>query len=103
MAQRTLDLTKATIDFLTSLPPKQAKQQYDAIIALLRNPQPADSKKLQGYKDLFRLDKGEYRIIYRFDENTIYVALVGKRNDGEVYKQLQRKVGSLVRKTEKVY
>ncbi|AAY61453.1 putative cytotoxic translational repressor of toxin-antitoxin (TA) system RelE [Rickettsia felis str. Pedreira] len=32
---------------------------------------------------------GEYRIIYRFNETTIYVILVGKRNDSEVYKLLK--------------
>ncbi|MCC8418962.1 MAG: hypothetical protein LN590_05345 [Rickettsia endosymbiont of Glossina mortisans submortisans] len=32
---------------------------------------------------------GEYRIIYRFNETTIYVILVGKRNNSEVYKLLK--------------
>ena len=32
---------------------------------------------------------GEYIIIYRFNETTIYVILVGKRNDSEVYKLLK--------------
>jgi len=38
-----------------------------------------------------RLAVGEYRVIYRDDEETVHVVLVGKRNDSEVYRALQRK------------
>ena len=90
MTLRKLDLTKKVGDFLSDLAAKQAKQQLDAILKLLKNPRPHDSKELHGYKDLFRLDVGEYRIIYRYDDNTVFVILIGKRNDGDVYKKLQR-------------
>ena len=42
------------------------------------------------YEPYRRGDCGEYRIIYRLDEDakTVYVILVGKRNGGEVYKFL---------------
>ncbi len=59
---------------------------------LLKNPRPHDSSKLRGYPDLYRKDVGEYRIIYKFDDGTIYVLLIGKRNDNEVYKRLTRKL-----------
>ena len=53
-------------------------------------PFPHDSKKLSNGDR--RVDVGEYRIIYRFDVDAqiIEVVLIGKRNDGEVYKQLKR-------------
>lgn len=42
----------------------------------------------------YRVDSGEYRIIYRFIpvENLVEVVLVGKRNDDDVYKRLTRKL-----------
>ena len=33
---------------------------------------------------------GEYRIIYRIQEDILKIALIGKRNDAEVYRQLER-------------
>ena len=53
-------------------------------------PLPADSEQLSGYQGLYRVDSGEYRIIYRYfpDRDLIEVILVGKRND-DVYKRLK--------------
>ncbi|MDO9509226.1 MAG: hypothetical protein Q7I97_07830 [Thermovirgaceae bacterium] len=38
----------------------------------------------------FRVDSGEYRIVYRFDDEVLYVSVIGKRNDGDVYKKAKR-------------
>ena len=32
-----------------------------------------------------RVDQGEYRIVYFFDEDTVTIVVVGKRNDDDVY------------------
>lgn len=37
------------------------------------------------------MDQGEYRIVYRFDDRSVSILVVGKRNDDEVYKKLARK------------
>ncbi|MBU1398186.1 MAG: type II toxin-antitoxin system RelE/ParE family toxin [Proteobacteria bacterium] len=84
-----LDLTKKAMAFLDKLPPKQFKQVSTKIFSLMANPQPNDSKELKGYH-YRRTDVGEYRIIYRVEENVLKVALVGKRNDSAVYKELAR-------------
>ena len=84
-----LDLTKKAIVFLDKLPPKQFKQVSKKIFSLMANPKPHDSKELKGYP--YRgTDTGEYRIIYRVQENVLKIALVGKRNDSAVYKKLAR-------------
>ena len=85
----SLDLTRQAKDFLDQLDPKRFRQVVKKIFALMENPQPADSKDLQGYP-FRRADIGEYRIIYRVEENCLKAALVDKRNDGEVYKKLSR-------------
>ena len=87
---RLLDITKKVDDFLEKLPPKQFKQVYSTIIDLRKNATPHDSIKLQGSKDQHRVDIGEYRIIYRFDERIVYIQVVGKRNDDDVYKKGKR-------------
>ncbi|MBV8772776.1 MAG: type II toxin-antitoxin system RelE/ParE family toxin [Deltaproteobacteria bacterium] len=55
----------------------------------MQNVTPYDSKPLVGYEPFWRVDIGEYRIVYRFDDDSVYVALVGKRNDDEVYRELR--------------
>ena len=53
---------------------------------------PSDSKALKGSSEGFRrADTGEYRIIYRIDDECLYVAVIGKRNDDEVYRRFDRK------------
>ena len=45
-----------------------------------------NEEKLSGYKDMFRVRIGDYRIVYRkFDD--IYIILIGHRKD--VYKLLK--------------
>lgn len=83
-------LHKQAAKFIQSLPPKQQRQIATALIVLQQNTQPQDAKKLQGY-DYYRVDCGEYRIIYNWDESLISVFIVGKRNDGDVYRKLQRR------------
>lgn len=87
-----LDGLEIVLDFLQGLQPKIVAKIAKKILALNMDTLPADSKKLAGYSDLYRVSIGEYRIVYRFlvDEDLVEVILVGKRNDHEVYKQLKR-------------
>ena len=87
---RKLDITRDAFKFVNDLDAKQFRQVVRKLFNLLADPEPADSSKLTGY-DYRRVDIGEYRIIYKFDNDTTYVVLVGKRNDDQVYKELSRK------------
>ncbi|MGH6840761.1 MAG: type II toxin-antitoxin system RelE family toxin, partial [Methylocella sp.] len=64
MTHRTLDYTKDYLKELSGLLPKHFKQVVSKVLALASDPFPSDAKQLQGYDDLFRVDLGEYRIIY---------------------------------------
>ncbi len=85
-----IDLSKHAGDFLMDLPAKQYKQIVTTVLCLIKNLRPHDSSKLQGFDDMYRVDIGEYRIIYSFDDSIVYIKLIGKRNGGEVYKKLKR-------------
>jgi mRNA interferase RelE/StbE len=87
---RQLQLKADVIKELKGLPPKHCKQVALAILGLLQNATPHDSAPLTGQAHWRRVDIGEYRVVYRFDEDTVYVPLVGKRNDDEVYKLFKR-------------
>lgn len=79
---------KKVFDFLSKLPPKQKAQISIKILELFNNPKPIDSIQMKGEKNYFRVDIGEYRIVYTFINDELYIELVGKRNDGDVYKKM---------------
>jgi mRNA interferase RelE/StbE len=82
--------SKVSVKFIQELPAKQFRQVWLKVLGLLVEPFPNDSSKLQGY-DFYRVDFGEYRIIYQVvNDTTLDLILIGKRNDDEVYKQLKR-------------
>lgn len=87
-----IDLKPKAKNFIIVLPPKHRRQIKDRILALQNDPMPHDSKKLLGYENYTRIDAGEYRIIYRYEEtrDLVTVVLVGKRNDGEIYRIAKR-------------
>ncbi len=90
-----LDGLETVLDFLKGLQPKISAQIAKKVLSLNVDPLPADSKNLKGYPGYYRVDSGEYRIVYRFDvdEDLIEVILIGKRNDDDVYKKLVRLLG----------
>lgn len=88
----TLALGKRADKFVKKLPPKQEGQIGRKLGELLSFPFPYDSQQLKGMH-WHRADTGEYRIIYRVDGDVLDVPIIGKRNDGEVYKRLKRMGG----------
>lgn len=91
MSRLKLDYTKDFLKELSDLPPKHFKQVVSRVLSLTSDPKPPDSKQLQGYADLRRVDSGEYRIVYDVTDDAVRIILVGKRNDDEVYRLLARK------------
>lgn len=87
---RKLSLTNDAKRFLDRLDAKQYRQVVRRILALIDDATPPDSIKLTG-SEYRRVDQGEYRIVYSFDADTVYIVVVGKRNDNEVYAQTRRK------------
>ncbi len=85
-----IDITKSVGKFIKKLPQKQYRQVVSTMFNLRETPTPHDSKQLIEYPEYQRADIGEYRIIYRFDSEVLYIALVGKRNDDEVYRQFKK-------------
>jgi mRNA interferase RelE/StbE len=90
MAQ--LDLKPRAKKFIESLPPKHKRQVKDSILALQQRPQPHDARPLNGHEPYLRIDRGEYRLIYRYEikRDLVTIVLIGKRNDDEVYRIAKR-------------
>lgn len=84
-----LSIDKRAAAFLAKLPQKHAGQVARKIHSLRTDPYPSDSKLLKGIP-LHRTDSGEYRIVYRVEDEVVRVYLIGKRNDDDVYRRLDR-------------
>jgi mRNA interferase RelE/StbE len=90
LSVRTFSIHREAFDFLRCLSTelKRFRQVMAKIMAILDTPRQPDSQQLSGHDDLWRSDVGEYRIIYRFDESHVWIDVVGKRNDDEVYRRI---------------
>jgi mRNA interferase RelE/StbE len=84
----SLQIGKPALKSLKALELKPFKQIMIKILSLQSDPKPQDCKALKGYPGGYRVDQGEFRILYTIEENTISIFRVGKRNDGEVYRNL---------------
>lgn len=78
--------------YIKTLPLKHKKQIAIKTLLLEKDPNPNDSLGLIGHSPYKRVDCGEYRIIYKIMEKdkTVIIEIIGKRNDGQVYKEFKR-------------
>jgi len=76
---------KKAVKFINSLPMQERLRIKSAVQNLLDNPSVCDIKPLQGYKNLYRMRVGNYRVIYTKDNVILFIADIGNR--GDIYKQ----------------
>jgi len=82
-----LSLSRASVRFLDTLPPKQYRQVTRKIIMLMANSQPADAERLKGF-EYSRVTAGEYRVIFDVHDGLLRIVAIGKRNDDEMHRRL---------------
>lgn len=90
---REISIAKIAKKFLRRLPPKHERQVLERITKLAEDPYAPDTQFLKNKKPLRRADIGEYRIVYEIRALLIEVVAAGKRNDSEIYKQIERRFG----------
>lgn len=87
-------IDKSLLKDLQKFPAKQYKQVVTKLLSLAVDPRPQDCKALKGVDGGYRVDQGEYRILYYLLEaegeqpGQVQIFRVGKRNDDEVYRNL---------------
>ncbi len=59
----------------------------DAIDALAETPRPAGVKKLAGRGDLYRVRVGDYRIVYRIEDDRLVVLVIRVGHRRDVYRR----------------
>lgn len=73
---------------IVDLPQKIRGQILRRIIDLEKEPRPHDSKSLVGEEDAFRVDSGNYRILYHIDVDAGEVTVFRVKHRKDVYRGL---------------
>jgi len=73
---------------IADLPPKIRQQILRRVLALEEYPRPHDSKSLVGEDNAFRVDSGNYRILYHIDTKTKEVTVFRVKHRKDVYRGL---------------
>jgi mRNA interferase RelE/StbE len=70
---------------LRDLPTDAIRRLLPRIRELAENPRPVGCKKLQGYKDRWRIRVGDYRVVYAIDDRASVVDITRIAHRKEVY------------------
>lgn len=78
-----VEFEKAALKFLGKQDKRQRERLYNAIQKL---PMGSDIKKLKGF-ELYRMQIGNFRILYSVDEEIKIINIVNIDNRGDIYKR----------------
>lgn len=81
-------LTRSVVRHVGRLQTKIRNQLDRRFEELRSNPRPHDSKRLVGRHKSYRIDSGEYRILYDVDDEIRHVAVWRVRHRKDVYRNL---------------
>jgi mRNA interferase RelE/StbE len=71
---------------LKKLPVKEFRKIDEAILNLADEPRPSGCKKLQGVKDIYRIRSGNYRILYRIEDDELIIEVIRIADRKDVYR-----------------
>lgn len=71
---------------LSSLPDSVLLKVNEAILQLANNPRPSGCKKLKGFKDLFRIRVGNYRVVYNIQDKILRIEILKIADRKDVYR-----------------
>lgn len=77
---------------LDNLPQKARSQILKAVTNLTSNPRIGNVKPLKGYKGIYRLRTGDYRIIYSIEDDVLVVIIVAVGHRKDIYDVLKRRI-----------
>lgn len=78
---RMLQVSRKAFKFLQSLQEPLKGRIDKAILSLRQSPVSSGVVKLKGSTDFYRIRVGDYRIIYSFDADKIYIDAIAHRRE----------------------
>ena len=83
-----IEIRPAAAEFISALTGKDLSLVSEKIGALANYPVPPTAKRLQGYSEYLRIRAGDYRIIYRVDNDRVVVTVVTVGHRKDIYDKL---------------
>lgn len=83
-----IEIRPAAGEFISALTGKDLRLVSEKIDALANYPVPPNAKRLQGYPQYLRIRAGDYRIIYRVDNDRVVVTVVTVGHRKDIYDEL---------------
>jgi mRNA interferase RelE/StbE len=83
-----VEVTPAASRQIRKLDRNTQKRILARIEKLEEEPRPRDASKLQSPEELYRVRVGDYRIVYRVEDDRLVVLIVRVGNRREVYRNL---------------
>jgi mRNA interferase RelE/StbE len=85
MAKYSLEIKRSAQKEMDALDDALFSRIDRRILTLADNPRPARCKKLRGYKDLWRVRVGDWRVLYIIDDAAKLVSVTRIAHRREVY------------------
>jgi len=85
MAKYRIEIKKSAVKELNNLPPKDLKIIIKKIQDLAYDPRPPGCKKLTG-EEKYRIRSGQYRILYKIEDDVLVVYIVKIAHRRNVYR-----------------
>lgn len=83
-----VDFPKSALRDLAKLHSSVLDRVEPIILSLEANPRPDGVKKLQRFKDLYRIRVGPYRIVYHIDDNAHHITILRIARRSDAYRSL---------------
>ncbi|MEZ0486223.1 type II toxin-antitoxin system RelE family toxin [Fibrella aquatica] len=85
MASYSITIAKSAEKELAKLPIDVIDRIQLAVNALAIEPRPTNCKKLKGFKNLYRIRSGDYRIVYSIEDQVLSIEVVRIGNRKDIY------------------
>jgi mRNA interferase RelE/StbE len=85
VAKYAIDIKPSARRELENLSDRLIARLVPKIEGLAANPKPSGCRKLRGYKDLWRIRVGDYRVVYIIDDDTKMVSVTRIAHRRDVY------------------
>ena len=85
MAKYAIDIKPTARKELENLSDRLIARLMQKVEGLVTDPRPSGCRKLRGYKDLWRVHVGDYRVVYIIDDDRKTVSVTRVAHRSEVY------------------
>ena len=85
-----IEVAEEAEKFIRKQDKRLQRQIINKIRGLCEHPRPQGCRKLKGYKELYRISSGNYRIVYAIREKKLLILVVRVAHRKDIYRHLAR-------------